>query len=156
MKCGGDFTTAWGGIASLELSLAAVFTELDIIRRLRPADGSVDPAALRRIAGWMSEAPSDLAALGARKGRIAEGHDADFVIWDPDAEWTVQPPRLQQRHKLTPYAGRTLRGAVRATYLRGQRIWSEGALSLPCAGEAVDVGSVALILATIISVSGRQ
>jgi allantoinase len=133
MKCG-DFTTAWGGIASLELSLAAVFTELDVIRRLRPGDGPVDPEALRRIARWMSEAPSALAALGRRKGRIAAGHDADLVIWDPDAEWRVESSRLQQRHKLTPYAGRTLRGAVRETYVRGQRVWSDGALDQPCAG----------------------
>jgi len=135
MKCGGDFLRAWGGIASLELSLAAVFTGLDVERRLQPGDGAVDPAALLRIARWMSGAPSDLAALGARKGRIAPGVDADFAIWDPDAEWTVEPSRLQQRHKLTPYAGRRLRGAVRETYVRGQRVWRDGALDRSRAGE---------------------
>jgi allantoinase len=137
MKSGGNFMTAWGGIASLELSLAAVFTEVDVVRRLQPADAPVDPAALRRIARWMSNAPAALAGLDRRKGRIAAGYDADLVIWDPDAEWMVDPARLQQRHKLTPYAGRTLRGVVHATYLRGERIWSGGALSAPCRGELV-------------------
>src|SRR5262249_23189930 len=110
MKCGGNFMTAWGGIASLEVSLAAVFTGVDVLRRLRPGDGAVDPSVLRRIGQWMSAAPAELAALGTRKGSITEGYDADLVIWDPDAEWTVEAARLQQRHKLTPYAGRILRG----------------------------------------------
>ncbi len=134
---GGDFITAWGGIASLELSLAVVFTAFDVERRLQPGDGAVDHSTLRKVAQWMSAAPADLAHLGARKGRIAVGYDADLVIWDPDAEWIVEPARLQQRHKLTPYAGRTLRGAVRETYVRGQRVWSHGAPDRPCAGMLV-------------------
>jgi allantoinase len=134
---GGDFITAWGGIASLELSLAAVFTAFDVERRLQPGDGAVDHSTLRKVAQWMSAAPAELAHLGARKGRIAVGYDADLVIWDPDAEWIVEPARLQQRHKLTPYAGRMLRGAVRETYLRGQRVWSHGAPDRPCAGTLV-------------------
>ena len=56
------------------------------------------------------------------------------MTWDPDAEWSVEPARLQQRHKLTPYAGRTLRGSVRETYLRGQCIWNHGALDQPSVG----------------------
>jgi allantoinase len=135
MKCGGNFMTAWGGIASLELSLPAVFTEVDVVRRLQPGDGPVDPSALRRIARWMSEAPAALANLHSDRGRIASGCAADLVIWDPDAEWTVAPARLQQRHKLTPYAGRRLRGAVRETYVRGECVWRDGALAQPCAGE---------------------
>jgi allantoinase len=134
MKCGSNFITAWGGIASLEVSLAAVFTEMDVLRRLRPGDAAADPSSLRRIARWMSVAPAALAGLDGRKGRIADGYDADLVIWDPDAEWTVEPARLQQRHKLTPYAGRTLRGVVRETYVSGERVWSDGALSQPKTG----------------------
>ena len=51
---------AWGGIASLELALAAVWTGATG-RGFRPAD----------IARWMSEAPASLAGLAGRKGRIA-------------------------------------------------------------------------------------
>jgi allantoinase len=46
----------------------------------------------------------------------------------------VDPSRLQQRHPLTPYAGRTLSGMVRETYVRGQRVWNNGALDRPSAG----------------------
>jgi allantoinase len=81
----------------------------------------------------MSVAPSALAGF-ARKGRIAPGYDADLVIWDPEIEWIVDARRLQQRHKLTPYAGRTLRGRVRATYVRGVCVWSGDRLEQAAAG----------------------
>ncbi len=139
MKCRGDFIKAWGGIASLELSLAAAFAALDGVGRLRPSDRSPERLALHltNLNRWMSAAPAALAGLAARKGRVAEGCDADLVVWDPDAEWTVDASRLQQRHKLTPYAGRTLRGVVHATYLRGERVWADGRLTRETSGQLV-------------------
>ena len=112
MKTPGDFARAWGGISSLELSLAAVWTGASA-RGFGPGD----------IARWMSTAPAALAGLSDRKGAIAPGRDADLTAWDPDAEFVVDPCRLQQRHKLTPYAGRPLRGLVRKTWLRGTLAW---------------------------------
>jgi allantoinase len=123
MKCRGDFMRAWGGIASLELSLAAVCSGCSAALSGPRSGGDPERVALQMLARWMSEAPAALAGLDTRKGRITEGYDADFVVWDPDAEFTVDPSRLQQRHKLTPYAGRTLRGVVHATYVRGERVW---------------------------------
>jgi allantoinase len=114
MKTPGDFTRAWGGIASLELALAAVWTVA------RPRGFS-----LVDLARWMSAAPAALAGMTGRKGAIAVGRDADVIIWNPDATFVVDPCTLQQRHKLTPYAGRTIHGIVRATLLRGERVWGE-------------------------------
>ncbi len=111
----GDFSSAWGGIASLELGLPAVWTEA----RRRSA-GIAD------MARWMSAGPARLAGLGHRKGAIAAGYDADFVIWDPDAEFSVEPSHLHQRHKVTPYAGRRLFGVVHQTWLRGQAVDPHG------------------------------
>ncbi len=108
LKTPGDFASAWGGIASLELSLAAVWTALSRRRAMENAES--DDVAIRRVSRWMSEQPARLAGLAATKGRIAVGADADLCAWDPDAELVVDPRRLQQRHKLTPYAGRRLRG----------------------------------------------
>jgi allantoinase len=116
----GDFMAAWGGIASLELSLAAVWS------RLCAASGA---APLTRLARWMSEAPAALAGLGGRKGRIAEGLDADLVVWDPEGDVVVDPSRLHQRHKVTPYSGRPLKGRVETTFVGGERVWDRGRLT---------------------------
>lgn len=104
----GDFFAAWGGIASLELGLSAVWTEAS------DAGFGVDD-----VVRWMSERPASLAGLSERKGRIAVGSDADLVAWDPDAEWIVDPRALHQRHPLTPYDGRRLRGRVLTTWVAG-------------------------------------
>ena len=106
---GGDFVKAWGGIASLQLALPAVWTGA----RAR----GVPP---ERLAQWMCEAPARLVGLGHRKGAIAAGYDADLVIWDPEARFTVDAAKLHHRHKVTPYAGRELYGVVRATYVGGR------------------------------------
>jgi len=103
----GDFGAAWGGIASLQLGLSAVWTVAR--RRGRTLDD---------LARWMASAPAALAGLPA-KGRLAPGADADLVAFDPDETYVVDPARLYHRHPVTPYAGRTLTGRVRQTWLRG-------------------------------------
>jgi len=105
----GDFLAAWGGIASLQLALPAVWTGA----RAR----GVPP---ERLAQWMCEGPARLVGLGARKGAIAAGFDADLVVWEPERRFTVDPARLLHRHPETPYAGRELYGMVRATWVGGR------------------------------------
>jgi allantoinase len=137
MKCPGDFMRAWGGIASLELSLAAVWSRVGPLFQGRQSGDSKGVALqedLCAVARWMSERPAALAGLGARKGRIAAGFDADLVVWDPDASVVVEPASLQQRHKMTPYAGRRLHGRVHTTFVRGARVWDEHQLACAHAG----------------------
>jgi len=111
----GNFRTAWGGIASLSIALPLMYTE-SIKRKF----------ALTDIARWMSEAPAKLAGCHARKGRLAAGCDADFVVFEPESEFIVSRDRLHYRHPVSPYLGEKLRGTVRATYLRGRKVFSEG------------------------------
>jgi allantoinase len=107
----GDFARAWGGIASLQLSLPLVWTQA----RSRGF-------GLGDIAAWMSAAPARLAGLTA-KGRIAAGYDADFCVLAPDEPFAVDAGQLHHKHPATtPYAGRRLYGVVRASLLRGQKI----------------------------------
>jgi allantoinase len=111
----GDFLAAWGGIASLELRLPLVWTAARA-RGHGPAD----------LAGWLCAAPARLLGLTGRKGVVAAGADADLVVWDPEATFTVTEAGLHQRHPLTPYTGRVLHGVVRTTFLGGRRIWDRG------------------------------
>ena len=111
----GNFSTAWGGIASLSIALPVMWTE-----------ASRRGFTLNDLSRWMSEEPARLAGCSSSKGRIAKGRDADFVIFDPETEFVVTEGRLHYRHPISPYLGEKLRGVVKATYLRGQPVFNEG------------------------------
>jgi allantoinase len=111
----GNFRTAWGGVASLSVALPLMWTEA----RRRGF-------TLLDLARWMAAAPAQLAGCETRKGRIAAGYDADFVVFDSDREFIVTEARLHYRHPVSPYLGETLRGVVRATYLRGNCVFADG------------------------------
>lgn len=116
LKSEGDFARAWGGISSLQLGLAATWSE-----------ACSRGFGLEHVASWMCENPSRLAGISGQKGRIEAGMDADLVMFDPDATWTVDAEKLQHRHKLTPYDGMTLRGVVKRTILRGRTVYDADA-----------------------------
>jgi len=117
----GDFTTAWGGIASLQLRLPVVWT-----------DSQLRGFSLLDLTKWLCVGPASQVKLDRQKGVIAPGYDADIVIWKPEAEFRVDASRLLHRHKLSPYEGETLKGAVQKTFLRGRKIYDCGQIqSLP-------------------------
>ncbi|WP_374195517.1 allantoinase AllB [Streptomyces sp. ISL-87] len=115
----GDFATAWGGISSLQLGLPAIWTEAR--RRGR---------TLEDVARWMSAAPAALAGLGS-KGAIEAGRDADFAVLAPEETFTVDPAELHHRNQVTAYAGKTLHGVVKSTWLRGTQIADHGTPTEP-------------------------
>ncbi|MFD4421666.1 allantoinase AllB [Agromyces sp. NPDC058484] len=106
----GDFAVAWGGVSSLQLGLAVVWTEA----RRRGL-------GLEQVVEWMSARPAQLAGL-TRKGRLALGYDADLSVFAADDAFVVDATTLHHKNPITPYAGRTLSGIVRQTFLRGQRV----------------------------------
>ena len=129
----GDFFQAWGGIASLQLGLPAIWHEMrargaSVDSRFRGNDDHRDDHRrdVELLSRKMSAAPARLAGLAGRKGQLAEGYDADIVVWDPDAPVDVDATTLYHRHPLTPYRGRTLTGLVRATYVGGVEVYRDG------------------------------
>jgi len=116
----GDFMKAWGGIASLQLRLPVVWTEA----RRRGF-------SLLDMSRWLCANPARQVSFETRKGSIDVGSDADLVIWNPDAQFTVNASHLYHRHKITPYAGEVLSGVVQKTFLRGQKIYDGSFSDVP-------------------------
>lgn len=108
----GDLAKAWGGIASLQLLLPALWTGL------KPRGGG-----LADLARLLCARPAARLGLQGRKGAIVLGADADLVAFDPDASFTVDGAALYHRHKITPYHGRPLDGIVERTWLRGHLVY---------------------------------
>jgi allantoinase len=106
----GDFGAAWGGIASLQLGLPAVWSQA------RSRGFGLD-----QVARWMAQRPAAIAGLD-RKGAIEPGRDADFCVVAPEETFAVDPARLHHKNPITPYAGRELSGVVKATWLRGRPV----------------------------------
>ena len=103
----GDFAAAWGGIASLQLGLPAVWTAA----RSRGVP-------LTDVVTWMATRPARLAGL-TRKGELAPGRDADLAVFAPDDSFVVDAAALEHRNPVSAYHGRRLTGVVRRTWLRG-------------------------------------
>ena len=129
----GNIMTAWGGISTLGLGLSLLWTE-----------ANKRGVSIAQIVRWTSQNTAKHAGLNGSKGQLEVGYDADFVVWDPDAEHKVwlshEPGRiiddeaikvtlesLQFRNKVSPYVGKTLRGRVERTYLRGVMIYDRTA-----------------------------
>lgn len=106
----GDFSVAWGGIASLQLGLSLVWTQA----RRRGI-------ALEQVVSWMAGRPAAVAGLHS-KGQLAPGFDADFSIFAPDASFVVDATGLKHKNPITPYDGKALSGVVRNTFLRGVEV----------------------------------
>lgn len=127
----GDFQKAWGGISSVSLALAAVWT------KARTLDISMP-----QIVRWMCGQPAALAGLQGRKGRIAIGADADLAVFDPDRPWQVTEDRLYFRNKISPYLGRHLTGQVKATFMRGELVYDDGRFPNAPAGRECRVNKI--------------
>ena len=112
LKCKdtGDFGRAWGGIASVQLGLPAVWSAGEEL--------GID---LGDIARWFAANPCASFRVPG-KGAIAVGNDADFAVVAPEETFVVDVEDLEHKNKISPYQGRTLRGVVKRTVLRGRTV----------------------------------
>jgi dihydroorotase-like cyclic amidohydrolase len=73
----------------------------------------------------VSETPARVFGL-ANKGSLSAGADADIVLLDTDREWTITNDSVLSRIGWTPYDGRSVKGAVVRTLVRGTDVWIDG------------------------------
>lgn len=121
----GRFDLAWGGISSLQLGFSIV---------LAAGGDRVTPTHLSR---WMSQVPARLLGVDHQRGSIEVGKRADFAVVDWEKTGIVDARKLQHRHAITPYDGRSLRGVVRRTYLAGECVYEDGRFAAATSGTIV-------------------
>ena len=126
MKRAENFFEVWGGIAGVEATLGLLLEEGHSRRGLGLGD----------VVRLTSRAAVDRFRLGDR-GRIAPGAAADVAIVDLGHAAPLARADLHDRHGLSPYVGRTLRGRVRRTLVRGHTVWADGRPVGPARGELV-------------------
>lgn len=108
----GNFLTSWAGITSVGLGITILWTK-----------AHEHKVSLAQIADWTSAGPAKEAGLFKTKGSIEVGKDADFCIFDPEADWTFDASRMHFKNKLTVYDGKKVKGKVMETILRGHTIY---------------------------------
>lgn len=110
-----EFDQAPPGTIGLETALAVVLTEV-------VATGRVP---LPRALDAMSTAPARILGAADHGGPIEIGRPANLVVFDPDEDWTVEPP-FASKARNSAFLGRRLTGRVRYTVLAGSLTVAEG------------------------------
>ena len=113
----GDFMNAWGGIASLQFSLPALWTLAE------KKNGSIAD-----MVKWLSSNPAKLIGSDKTKGKIEKGYSGDLVVWNDKESFVITEDIIQHKHKITPYLGEVLKGVVHQTYLHGKQVYNNGSL----------------------------
>ena len=111
-----DIWQAWGGVAGIQATLPVLVSDGVHARGL----------SFERIAHLTATAPAQAFGLYPRKGAIAVGADADFALVDPAQQWTLGANELETRSGISPYLGRTFRGRVVRTIVRGKTVFADG------------------------------
>ena len=119
LKASDDFFAVWGGIGGVQHGFELLFNECaDTWERDLPVLAAV---LARNVARRFQ--------IGAHKGLLAEGFDADFCLLRPSPTRTISAEELWTRHRLSPYCGRPSRVRVTHTFVRGCAIWADGRLT---------------------------
>ncbi|MDX1690056.1 MAG: amidohydrolase family protein [Acidimicrobiia bacterium] len=109
-----DVFLAKAGFGGTEYLLAGLFSE-GLRRGLRPGD----------VARLVSAAPAARFGLST-KGDLAPDKDADIVLLDPDATWTIAAADSLSAQEYTPFEGMEVTGRVERVFLRGRQVFADG------------------------------
>ena len=127
MKMDRNFFKVWGGISGVQHAFPIFLSEAHVERNL----------ALSLVSKLTSYNVANRFRLPKCKGQIAVGADADFALIDLKPSLTIRAEDLFYRHKQSPYVGRSLRGRVLRTILRGQTVFENGRLITKPTGRLV-------------------
>lgn len=117
MKQTDDIWSAWGGLGGVQTLLPALLSEGVHARGL----------SLPKLVSLIAGGPARRLGLYPRKGVLDPGSDADLVLVDLARDWTLQVADLRTRWPVNPFVGRSFRGQVIATLVRGTIVWRDGA-----------------------------
>lgn len=109
-SAGGVFHLTPNGMPGVETLFPLLYT-------YGVAEGRI---SLERLVRVLAANPARIFGIDGRKGTVEIGRDADFTIWDPAAETTVEAPHLHGRADWSPYEGMRIAGRLSHTILRGQ------------------------------------
>ncbi|MCJ8318145.1 MAG: allantoinase AllB [Colwellia sp.] len=110
----GDIEKAWGGISALQFGISLIWTE-----------AKERGFTLVDIARLMSAETAKFAGLDSVKGEIKVGNHADFLVFDPNVQFTITNEMIKHRHNITPYVGRKVTGQVEHTFVRGHHVYQQ-------------------------------
>jgi allantoinase len=127
MKSSDNFFKVWGGISGCQSLLQLLLTE-GYAKRDVP---------LTTIASLTAGYVARRFGVSPRKGRIEVGADADLSLIDLSSSHVLEARDLLYRHKHSPYVGRTLRGNVVRTLVRGTTVWLDGKVASRPVGRLV-------------------
>jgi len=113
-----DIWKAFGGITGNQVLLPAIISEGVHKRGL----------SWPKLVKLMCSNPARIFGMYPTKGAMVPGADADFAIVDPDKEWVLEASDLFNRHKHSAYVGRTFKGKVIQTIVRGETVFKEGTI----------------------------
>jgi allantoinase len=130
----GDVWHAWGGISGVQTTLPVLLHEGVHGRGL----------TLPRLVTLTAGNPARRFGLYPRKGALLVNSDADLTLVDLESEWILGQADLHTRWPLSPFVGRTFRGRVVATLVRGTTVYRDGeVLAQPGFGQLLGPGAVA-------------
>jgi allantoinase len=118
----GDFFASWGGISSVGLGLPILWTEATS----RKSNSKSNSLSILDVVRLCAVNTSKQVGLSHKKGSLRPGMDADICVFDDEAEWVVGMEQMLFRNKVSPYQGRTMRGQVKETWVRGQKVFERG------------------------------
>ena len=119
----GDFFASWGGISSVGLGLPILWTEATSRSSSTASISIVDVVRLCAVN------TSKQVGLSHKKGALRPGMDADICVFDDKATFVVGREQMLFRNKVSPYQGREMRGVVKETWVRAEKVFERGALN---------------------------